>query len=75
MSPHLFAPDPGPAPGSRFQSVACARPGCRRPAFTSHYGCELHWGDFEDFQLVPPDVARLIGPTNAWAKTEERGPR
>jgi hypothetical protein len=75
VSPSPFAPDPGPA-GPDY-GTACPFPGCPSVGFSREGSpgvfCVLHHP--REWEAIPPDIARLIGPMNQAARSEERGSR
>jgi hypothetical protein len=75
--PHRFAPEPWPPRTDPWQSARCAancEPGNLEPDCThiSWRGifCELH--QHRGRPVLPPDEAALVGPTNKWARQEDR---
>jgi hypothetical protein len=67
--PHRFAPEPWPPRTDPWQSARCADPGCTHISWRGFY-CELH--QHRGRPTLPPDEAALVGPTNRWAKQEDR---
>lgn len=67
--PPLFTLDPGPA--GPWQSARCAEEGCTHISWTGPW-CELHRHRYESAVPLSPDVAALIGLSNAWARQEDR---
>jgi hypothetical protein len=70
--PHLFAPDPGPL-GPEY-GTRCPFPDCPATGFSRSDSpgiwCVLHHP--RHGQALPPEVARLIGPTNQAAQSDAK---